>query len=51
MFATFKIDISDHFSVCIIIALIEQLVENKYTYVHKRVITNDATERFNQALH
>ena len=51
MFATFKTDISDHFSVCIITSLTEQLLENKYTYVYKRVITNDGTERFNQALY
>ena len=28
-----------------------KLAENKYTNVYKRVITDDATERFNQALH
>ena len=29
----FKIDISDHFPVCIIIASTEKIVENKHTYV------------------
>ena len=45
----FKTDISDHLPVCIIISSTEKLVENKHTYVYKRVITDDATERFNQA--
>ena len=37
----FKTDISDHFTVCIIIFPTEKPVENKYTY--KRVITDEAT--------
>ena len=49
--AIFKTDISDHFQVCIIISLTEKLVENKHTYVYKRVITNEATELFNQTLY
>ena len=48
--AIFKTDLSDHFSGCIIISLTEKLVEKKYTYVYKRVITEDATECFNNAL-
>ena len=47
----FKTDTSDHFPVFIVITSKEKLVENKYTYVYKRVITDDATERFNQALY
>ena len=31
--------------------LFEKLVEIKYTYVYKRVITDDATERFNQVFY
>ena len=42
--------ISDHFPVCIKISSTEKFVENKYTYKYKRVITDDVTERFNQAL-
>ena len=49
--AIFKTDISDHFPVSIIISLKEILVENKYFYVCKRLITDDAVERFNQALY
>ena len=49
--AIFKTDISDHFPVCIIISSTEKLVENKHTYVYKRVITDEATERFNQTLY
>ena len=47
----FKIDILDHFPVCIIISSKEKLAKNKYTYVYKRVITYDATESFNQVLY
>ena len=39
----FKTDISHHFSVCIIISSTETPVQNKHTYVYKRVITDDAT--------
>ena len=49
--AIFKIDITDHFPVCIIISSTEKLVENKHTYVYKRVIMDVATECFNQALY
>ena len=49
--AILKTDISDHFPVCIIISPTEKLVENKHTYVYKRVITNEATECSNQALY
>ena len=49
--AIFKTDISDHFPVCIITSSTEKLVENKRTYVYKGVITDEATERFNQALY
>ena len=49
--AIFKTDIPDHFPVSIIISLKEILVENKYFYVCKRLITDDAVERFNQALY
>ena len=49
--AFFKTDISDHFPVCIIISSKDKLVENKYTYVYKRLIIDDATKRFNQALY
>ena len=42
--------LSDHLPVCIIISSTEKLVENKLTYVRKRVITDDAMERFNQVL-
>ena len=49
--AIFKTDISDHFPVCIIISSTEKLVENKHTYVYKRVITDETTERFNQTLY
>ena len=50
--AIFETDISDHFLVCsITISSTEKLVENKHTYVYKRVITDDTSERFNQALH
>ena len=50
--AIFKTDISDHFLVySIIISSTEKLVENKHTYVYKRVIADDSSERFNQALH
>ena len=46
-----KIDISDYFPVCIIISSTEKAVENKHTYVYKRVITDEATECFNQAIY
>ena len=46
-----KIDISDYFPVCIIISSTEKAVENKNTYVYKRVITDEATECFNQAIY
>ena len=49
--AIFKTDISDHFPVCFIIFSKEKLVENKHTYVYKKLITDDATERLNQALY
>ena len=44
-----KSDISDHFPVCIIISSTEKLLENKHTYVCKKVITDDVTEHFNQS--
>ena len=44
--AFFKTDISDHFPVCIIISSTEKLLEYKHTCKH----TDEATERFNQAL-
>ena len=47
----FKTDVSNHFPVCIIISSTEKFVENKHTYVYKRVIMDEATEHFNQALH
>ena len=47
----FKTDISDHFPVCFILSSKEKLVESKHTYVYKRVITDEATERFNQAFY
>ena len=47
--AIFKTDISDHFLVCIIIFSNKKLVKNKT--LSKRLITDDATERFNQALY
>ena len=31
--------------------VLEKLAENKHKYVYKRVITDEATERFNQALY
>ena len=43
--ASFKTDISDHFPLCIIISSTEKLVENKHTYVYKRVITDEATDQ------
>ena len=46
----FKTDVSDHFPVCIIISSTEKLVENKYTYLYNRVVTDDATERFKERL-
>ena len=46
----FKTDISDHFPVCIIISSTEKLVQNKYTYLYKSVITDDANERFKERL-
>ena len=49
--AIFKTDISDHFPVCTVISSSEKLIENKHTYVYKRVITDGVTERFNQALY
>ena len=45
--AIFKADVSDHFPVCITISSTEKFVENKHTYVYKRVITDEAIERFN----
>ena len=47
----FKSDISDHFPVCIIISSTEKRVGNKHTYVYKKVITDEATEHFKQALY
>ena len=47
----FKTDNTDLFPVCIIISSTEKLVENKHIYVYKRVIRDEATERFNQALY
>ena len=38
----FKTDIQDHFPVCLIISSTEKLVENKHTYVYKKVIADDA---------
>ena len=46
----FKTDISGHFSVCIILSSKKKLDGNKYNYVYKRVITDDITECFNEAL-
>ena len=46
--ASFKTDVSDHFPVCFIISLTEKL-ENKHVY--KRVITDEATKPFSQALY
>ena len=47
----FKTDASDHFPAGIIISSTEKLVENKHTCVYRRVITDEAAERFNQALY
>ena len=49
--AVFKIDISNHFPVCIAIFSTEKLVENKHTFVYKEVITNEVIECFNDALY
>ena len=49
--AIFKTDTSDHFPVCIIISSTEKLVENKHTHVYRRVIADEATKCFNQALY
>ena len=49
--AVFKIDISNHFPVCIAIFSTEKLVENKHTSVYKEVITNEVIECFNDALY
>ena len=48
--AFFKVDISDHFPVCIISSK-ETLVESKHTYPYKRVITNDVIKSFNHILY
>ena len=42
--AIFKTDIVDHFPVCIIVSSTEKLIENKDTYVYKRVITDEDWE-------
>ena len=44
-----KSDISDHFPLCIIISSTEKRLENKNTYVCKKVVTDDVTEHFNQS--
>ena len=42
---------SDHFPVCIIISSTKKLVENKHTYLYQRVIADEITKRFYQALY
>ena len=49
--AVFKTDTSNHFPVWIKISSTEKLAENKYTYVFMKVITDEATKSFNQALY
>ena len=49
--ANSKTDISDHFPVCFIISSTEKLVENKDTYIYKKVITDKVTKCFKQALY
>ena len=48
----FKTGISDNFPLCVVIIIFskEKIVESKYTYVYKRVITNDATKRFTETV-
>ena len=46
-----KTGLTYHLPPCIIISSSEKLDENKHTDVYKIVITDNATERFNQALY
>ena len=40
----FKIDISDHFPICLLQTKSRPREENKATYIAKRVITNNTIE-------
>ena len=48
----FKTGISDNFPLCVIIIISSKgkIVKSKYTYVYKRVITDDATKRFTETV-
>ena len=48
---TFKIDISDHFSICFLQPTSRPREENKVTYITKKVINNNTIELFKQELH
>ena len=48
----FKTGVLDNFPLCVVIIISskEKIVESKYTYVYKRVITDDATKRFTETV-
>ena len=47
----FKADISDHFLICFLLQLTTAKIENKVTYITKRITKQDAIEKFNQDLY
>ena len=47
----FKADISDHFSICFLLQSTMPKIENKVTYITRRITKQDAIEKFNQDLY
>ena len=47
----FKADISDHFPICFLLQSTMPKIENKVTYITKRITKQDAIEKFNQDLY
>ena len=47
----FKADISDHFPICFLLQSTMPKIENKVTYITKRITKHDAIEKFNQDLY
>ena len=49
--AIFKSDISDHFSIGAFFSTTAKQTNNGVTFIYKRIINNEATQRFNQKLY
>ena len=49
--AIFKSDISDHFPICFIITSTKPKIENKTSFIFKRIFNVDAINTFKQDLH